>query len=82
MFNDLAGLGYGIVVLAIIIGVGSIVLSKFGTAAGAGVANDTTTYLMGQLGESGLAGWTPAVIALAVGLLFLGAFMGGKGKRR
>jgi len=37
--------------------------------------------LLGQIGESGLAGWTPAVIALAVGLLFLAAFMGGKGRK-
>jgi len=29
MFNDLTGLGYGIVVFAIIIGVGAIVISKF-----------------------------------------------------
>jgi len=31
--------------------------------------------LLGQLGQSGLAGWTPAIIAISVGILFLGAFM-------
>jgi len=67
---------------AIIIGVGVVVLQKFGNTTG-GVANDTTQFLAGQLGESGLAGWAPAIIALSIGLLFLGAFMfkGNDGKR-
>jgi hypothetical protein len=74
MFNDLTGLGYGLVVFAIIIGVGSVVLYNFGNATG-GTANTTTQYLLGQLGQSGLAGWTPAIIAISVGIMFLGAFM-------
>lgn len=84
MFNDLTGLGYGLVVFAIIIGVGSVVLFNFGNATG-GTANTNVQYLLGQLGQSGLAGWTPAIIAISVGLLFLGAFLiggGGKGKGR
>jgi hypothetical protein len=80
MFNDLTNLGYGLVVFAIIIGVGSIVLFNFGNATG-GVANTTTQYLLGQLGTSGLAGWTPAIIAISVGMLFLGAFMTKGGRR-
>jgi len=76
--NQITGLGYGIVVFALVIGVGSIVLFNFGNAAG-GTANTTVQYLLGQLGQSGLAGWTPAIIAISVGLLFLGAFMVGKG---
>jgi hypothetical protein len=40
-----------------------------------GTAYTNTNYLLGQLGQSGLAGWTPAIIAISVGLLFLGAFM-------
>ena len=112
MFNDLTALGYGLVVFAIIIGVGSVVLVNFSKATsncatgftfnGNGtIANlctnntDTsqtanpstsslnTNYLTTQLGSSGLAGWTPAIIAISVGLLFLGAFMiGGKKKGR
>jgi len=74
MFNDLTGLGYGLVVFAVIIGVGSVILYNFGDATG-GTANTNTTYLLGQLGENGLAGWTPAIIAVSVGVLFLGAFM-------
>jgi len=31
-----------------------------------------------QLGSSGLAGWIPAVIAVAIGALFLSYFMGRK----
>ena len=42
-----------------------------------------TNYLTTQLGSTGLAGWTPAIIAIAVGIMFLGAFMiGGKKKGR
>ena len=81
MFEQLTALGYGIVVFAIVIGIGTIVLQNFGNAAG-GTANTTAVYLLGQLGSSGLAGWTPAIIAIAVGLLFLGAFMIGKGGKR
>lgn len=83
MFDQLTALGYGIVVFAIIIGVGSIVLSNFGNSVG-GTANTTTQYMLTQLGSTsgGLASWTPAIIALSVGLLFLGAFLVGKGGRR
>ena len=46
-------------------------------------ANATSTYIIGQLGSSGLAGWTPVIIALSIGILFLGLFMsGGLGKLR
>jgi len=106
MFNELTGLGYGLVVFAIIIGVGTIVLYNFTGATAncaglsacgtGGIWNGTagecsnatavcgdptsassvnTAYLTGQLGTSGLAGWTPAIIAISVGMLFLGAFM-------
>jgi len=75
MFNALTGLALGVVIFAVIIGVGSIVLQNFGNAVG-GTANTTSVYLLGQLGQSGLAGWAPSVIALAIGLLFIGAFMG------
>jgi len=36
-------------------------------------------YLSTQLGSTGLSGWVPAIIAVAVGALFLSYFMG---KRR
>ncbi len=100
MFDDLTGLGYGIVTFAIVIGVGSILLYNFAgtqacssgetwnstanncynttnvsdTSTVGGTAYTSTTYLLGQMGESGLAGWTPAIIAFSVGMLFLGAF--------
>ena len=113
MFDELTGLGYGLVVFAIIIGVGTIVLYNFSSATancGTGLTfdgngstgglcyNDTdtstgaynpstsaqnTNYLLGQLGTSGLSSWVPAIIAISVGLLFLGAFMvnsSGKGR--
>ena len=39
----------------------------------------TSGYLGTQLGSTGLSGWIPAIIAVAVGALFLSYFMG---KRR
>lgn len=142
MFNQLTGLGLGLVVFALIIGVGTIVLQQFNASMGCptayatyntstgtcidltcsavsggytyinsthqwcmgtnftgSVANssntsafstsagttsgDTMYYLQGKLGEDsgGLASWTPAVIALAVGLLFIGALMVKKGRQ-
>ena len=81
MFDNLTGLGIGLVTFAIVIGVGSIMLYNFGNATG-GTANTTIQYLLGQLGTSGLAGWTPAIIAFSVGMLFLGAFLIGKGGNR
>jgi hypothetical protein len=62
-----------------VIGVGSVILYNFGNATG-GTANTTVQYLLGQLGQSGLAGWTPAIIAFSVGMLFLGAFFIKKGR--
>lgn len=81
MMNSIVALGYGIIVFAILIGVGSIVLFNFGNSAG-GTANTNVQYILGQLGQSGLAGWTPAIIAVSVGMLFLGFFAVGKGKQR
>lgn len=72
MFDNLSGLALGLVIFAIMIGVGVVVLAKFGDAVG-GDANTTVQYLITQMGTSGLAGWAPAIIALAVGLLFIGA---------
>ena len=79
MFNILTGLAMGIVIFAITIGVGVVVLQKFGDSVG-GTANTTVVALQGELGTSGLAGWTAAIVALAVGLLFIGALMGKKSK--
>jgi len=82
MIDNLVSVGYGIVVLGILIGVGSVVLFELGDATG-GVANTNTDYILTQIGSGGLAGWVPAIIAISIGLLFLGAFMikgGGKGR--
>jgi hypothetical protein len=98
MFDNLVNLGYGLVIFAIVVGVGSLILYNFGGAVGTcatgsswnataggcwngtdmatptGTGYTNTNYLLTQLGSGGLAGWTPAIIAIAVGLLFLGAF--------
>lgn len=77
MFNQLTALGVGIVVFALVIGVGTVVLQKFAVAVGPGAANDTVSELQGYLGvdNGGLASWTPAIIALTVGLLFIGSLI-------
>ena len=80
MFDNLTGLAYGLITFAIIIGVGTVVLTKFGDTVG-GTANTTVSYLNTQMGSSGLAGWAPAIIALSVGMLFLGLFLT-RGKRK
>lgn len=80
MMNAIVALGYGIIVFAILIGVGSIVLFNFGNSAG-GTANTNVQYILTQIGQTGLAGWTPAIIAVSVGMLFLGFFAVGKGRK-
>jgi hypothetical protein len=113
MFDSLLVLGYGIVTFAGIIGVGSIILNKFGgsvaicndvgsdsyvynstidkcsnSSGGADTPDPTgsgwvnTNYMSGQLGQSGIAGWTPAVIAFSIGMMFLGYFLIRRGKAR
>jgi len=113
MFNILTGLAMGIVIFAITIGVGVVVLQKFGVSVAdcetgyvyntngstiftdnnccltggtdcssegnyttVSTATSTTNSLLTELGTSGLAAWTGAIIALAVGLLFIGALIG------
>jgi len=44
-------------------------------------SSQTTHYLNGELGTNGLAGWTPAIVAITVGMLFLGVFLARKGGR-
>ena len=77
MFDQLSALAWGIVAFAVIVGVGTLVLVKFSGAIGSD-GNATTDYLKNQLGTSGLSGWAPALIAVAIGALILGLFMGKK----
>jgi hypothetical protein len=77
MFQNLSGLALGVVVFAITIGVGLVVLNEFGDSVG-GSTNTTVQNLMTKLGTSGLAGWTGAIIALAIGLLFIASLSGRK----
>ena len=79
MMNALIALGLGIVIFALIVGVGVVVLQNFGNATG-GTANTTVNTLIGYL-SSNLVTWVPAIIALGVGLLFIGALMGQKASK-
>ena len=78
MMNALIALGLGIIIFALIVATGLVVLSNFGTAVGAGTANTTIHTIMGYM-QDNLVTWIPAIIALGVGLLFIGALMGRKG---
>ena len=75
--QTLQGIGYGIAGFAVIVVIAIVVTQKLGEATG-GDANTTAVYIAGQLGSSGLSGWIPAVIAVAVGGLFLAYFAGRK----
>ncbi len=77
MMDILQGIAYGIVGFAILVVVGLVVLNKLGEATG-GEANESANYIAGELGSDGLSGWIPAIIAVAVGALFLSYFMGKK----
>lgn len=83
MLGNLTGLGYTIIAFTILIVVGLVVIGQLGAsvASTSPVANSTAVTMQGYLGTSGLAGWTPAIIALAIGLFFLAAFGFGGGKK-
>jgi len=49
------------------------------TSVAGGDGFTTGNYLTTQLGSTGLSGWIPAVIAVAIGGLFLALFGGKKG---
>jgi hypothetical protein len=81
MIDQLTAMGWGIVMLAVVIVIGATIIGKFGNTVG-GTANDTATYLNTQLGSSGLAGYVPLIIIAAIGLGILGWFMAGKSGRK
>lgn len=102
----LTGLALGIVIFAVTLGVGLVVLTKFGeaqvtcasgfefnttnalcqnatnvsdTATGTGTAYTTINTLMGSTnGLGALVTWVGAIIALSVGLVFIGMLTGKK----
>jgi len=108
MFNNLIGLGIGVIGFALIVGVGTIVLQEFGgsvavcdstlgfawnrttntctnttaSATPTGTSWTNINYMNTQLGTSGLAGWTPAIIAFSVGMMFFGGILVYMGKGR
>ena len=74
----LTGLALGIVIFAVTLGVGLVVLQKFGNSVG-GTANTSIQTLMGDTnGLGALVTWVGAIIALSVGLVFIGMLMGKK----
>jgi len=78
MINILTGIAMGIVIFAVSIGVGLVVLGKFGNAVG-GTANTTIQTLMGDTnGLGALVTWVGAIIALLIGVAFIGLLMGRK----
>ena len=82
MIEALTGMGYAIIGLAVMIGIGLVILTTLGNNIG-GSTNSTIQTLAGYLGTSsgGLASWIPIIIVLVIGMLFLGAFLGKRGKQ-
>jgi hypothetical protein len=81
MIDQLTAMGWGIVMLAIVIVIGATIIGKFGNVIG-GTSNETAAYLNTQLGQQGLAGYVPLIIIAAIGLGILGWFMAGNSKGR
>ena len=81
MIEALTGMGYAIIGLAIMIGIGIVILTTLGNNVG-GTANTTIQTIAGYLGTSsgGLASWVPIIIVLVIGMLFLGVFLSKKGR--
>lgn len=77
MMQNLTVIAYGIVGFAVLVTVGIVVIDKLGQATG-GTSNTTAQSIIGYMGTSGLAGWIPAVIAVAIGVLFIALFSGKK----
>lgn len=77
IIQPIIAVALGLVTLAIILGVGLTVLTKFAENT-SGEANTTIVALIGDLGSTGLASWVPVVIALVIGVVFIGYFMGRK----
>jgi len=77
----LVSLGYGLGTFFLVIGVVVLVMGKFANNAGDANTNTTLQYGITQLGSAGLLGWTPAIIAIVIGVFFLSYFgIGGSSK--
>lgn len=83
MINELAGIGYGIITLAVIIAIGMVLVLTFGNniAATSNLGNTSLYALAGYLGNGtgGLVTWVPLIITFVVGMWFLGSMMVKKG---
>lgn len=68
--SALTAVGWSLVTFGIVIGLGVVVLDKFGQTTG-GTANTTLQYIITQMGSTGLAGWIPVIIVVTIaGLIF------------
>lgn len=76
----LVALGYSLGAFFLVVGVVILVLGKFSSNAGYDAAGNNTSaalnYGVQQLGQNGLLGWSPAIIAIVIGVFFLSYFMG------
>ena len=83
MINLLVGAAIGLVTFILVLGVGNIVTNEFGDAVG-GDTNTTIQNLKAYLGtgNGSIGGWTGAVIALIIGVAFIGAIMQLSGKNQ
>ena len=81
MMQALIALAWGVGTFAIIVGMVSIILDKFGNSVG-GTSNTTVQYLLGQLGSTGggLSTYAPIIIVVGIAMVIFAAF-GGGGKK-
>lgn len=86
MIEALTGMGYAIIGLAVMIGIGIVILGSLanGVATQSQTANTTILEISNYLGTAngGLASWVPIIIVLSIGMLFLGVFMVRKDNKR
>ena len=78
MTGALVGLAIGIVILAVVAVIGTVVVSQLGTAQGAGIANDSAQYAAGYLGSTrtgGLLTWLPVIIPAVIGFAIIAMFL-------
>jgi len=77
--SALTSVGWSLVTFGIVIGLGVVVLDRFGQTTG-GTANTTIQYVITQMGSTGLAGWIPVIIVVTIaGLIF--AYFGMRGNK-
>jgi len=76
--QQMVGLAIGIVILAVVAVIGTVVTSQLGNSQGGGIANTSAHYAAGYLGSTtsgGLLTWLPVIIPAVIGIAIIGYFL-------